>query len=77
MAINDKIKALLRLQGKSMEQLAQALDLRSTQALYNKLNRNSFSGKDLIRIAAYLDCDLEYVTKDGQRIVFSKGDIED
>ena len=42
MAVADKIKALLKLQGKKTEDLAEALGLASKQALYNKFNRDSF-----------------------------------
>ncbi|MEI3273961.1 MAG: hypothetical protein V8R97_02030 [Fusicatenibacter saccharivorans] len=38
MAVADKIKALLKLQGKKTEDLAEALGLASKQALYNKLH---------------------------------------
>ena len=67
--MNTKIKAAITLKGKSLEGLAGALNI-SKQALSNKLYRNSFSGKDLIIIAKYLDCELALVD-DKNKIVLS------
>ena len=61
MAISDKIKALLKLQGKSHKGLAECLGI-SEQALSNKFYRDSYSGTDLIKVAAYLDCELAFTT---------------
>ena len=61
MAISDKVKALLKLQGKSNKGLAEYLGI-SDQALSNKLYRDSYSGEDLIKIAAYLECELAFIT---------------
>lgn len=51
MAISDKIKAAVALSGKSVGELASELGYSSPQAIYNKLNRESFSADDLIKIA--------------------------
>ena len=61
MAISDKVKALLKLQGKSNKGLAEYLGI-SDQALSNKFYRDSYSGEDLIKIAAYLECELAFIT---------------
>jgi transcriptional regulator with XRE-family HTH domain len=60
MAISDKVKALLKLQGKNNKGLAEYLGI-SDQALSNKFYRDSYSGEDLIKIAAYLECELAFI----------------
>ena len=76
MAVADKIKALLKLQGKKTEDLAEALGLASKQALYNKFNRDSFTASDLIKAADFLNCDLNFETKEGQKITLTVDDIK-
>ena len=61
MAISDKIKALLKLKGKNNQALADCLGI-SAQALSNKFYRDSYSGKDLITIADFLECDLAFIS---------------
>jgi len=60
MAISDKIKALLKLQGKNNKGLAEYLCI-SDQALSNKFYRDSYSGEDLIKIAEYLQCEIAFI----------------
>lgn len=67
--MNTKIKAALSLKDKSLEGLANALNI-SKQALSNKLYRDSFSGRDLIIIADYLGCELAFVD-DKNKIVLN------
>lgn len=76
LAVADKIKALLKLQGKKTEDLAEALGLASKQALYNKFNRDSFTASDLIKAADFLNCDLNFETKEGQKITLTVDDIK-
>ena len=73
MAISDKVKALLKLQGKNNKGLAEYLGI-SDQALSNKFYRDSYSGEDLIKIAAYLECELAFIT-DSTKIALSVNDI--
>jgi transcriptional regulator with XRE-family HTH domain len=61
MAISDKVKALLKLKGKNNQGLAEYLGI-SSQALSNKFYRDSYSGEDLIKIAAFLECELAFIT---------------
>jgi transcriptional regulator with XRE-family HTH domain len=61
MAISDKVKALLKLQGKNNKGLAEYLGI-SDQALSNKFYRDSYSGEDLISIAEFLKCELAFIT---------------
>lgn len=76
MAVADKIKALLKLQGKRTEDLAEALGLKSKQALYNKFNRDSFTATDLIKAADFLNCDLNFETQEGQKITLTLEDTK-
>jgi len=61
MAISDKIKALLKLRGLNNQALAECLGI-SAQALSNKFYRDSYSGEDLIKIAAFLECELAFIS---------------
>ena len=75
MAISSKVKALLKLRGKENGDLARYLGI-STQALSNKFYRDSFSASDLIRIVAFLDCNLAFVIDEEQKIVLDEADIK-
>jgi transcriptional regulator with XRE-family HTH domain len=73
MAISDKVKALLKLKGKSNSGLAEYLGI-SAQALSNKFYRDSYSGDDLVKIAAFLECELAFIT-DSTKIALTLDDI--
>ena len=75
MAISSKIKALLTLKGKDHAGLADHLGI-SYQALSNKFYRNSFSADDLIKISAYLECELAFVVDSSQRITLTDDDLK-
>jgi len=74
MAISDKVKALLKLQGKNNKGLAEYLGI-SDQAMSNKFYRDSYSGDDLIKIAEYLECELAFITG-STKISLNSGDIK-
>ena len=74
MAISDKIKALLKLQGKNNKGLADFLRI-SDQALSNKFYRDSYSGEDLIKIAEYLECEIAFIAET-TKIPLTAGDIK-
>ena len=74
MAISDKVKALLKLQGKNNKGLAEYLGI-SDQALSNKFYRDSYSGEDLIKIATYLECELAFIAG-STKIALSAEDIK-
>jgi transcriptional regulator with XRE-family HTH domain len=76
MAISDKIKALLKLKGKKNSELAEYLGI-SVQALSNKYYRNSFSGNDLVKIAAYLECELAFIADNITRIALTLNDLNE
>jgi len=75
MAISDKVKALLKLQGKNNKGLAEYLGI-SDQALSNKFYRDSYSGEDLIKIAMYLECELAFIAG-STKITLCEDDIKD
>ena len=74
MAITDKVKALLKLQGKNNKGLAEYLGI-SEQALSNKFYRDSYSGEDLIKVATFLECELAFITGE-TKIALSENDIK-
>lgn len=57
--ISDKIRALLRMRGKTQTELAAFLGIRA-QSLSNKMQRGSFSADDLIKIAEFTGAELAY-----------------
>ena len=76
MSVTDKIKALLSIKGKKNVELAEYLGI-SPQSMKNKLSRGSFSAEDLIKIAAFLECTLEFKIDDAQSIILTLDDIRD
>lgn len=63
MAISDKLRALLALNGKKSADLATYYGI-SPQAMRNKFSRGSFSADDLIQVAMFLDAELSFRTAD-------------
>jgi transcriptional regulator with XRE-family HTH domain len=76
MAVSDKVKALLKLRGKSNSGLAEYLGI-SVQALSNKFYRDSYSGDDLVKIAAFLGCELAFIVDNSTRIALSLDDLRE
>jgi hypothetical protein len=74
MAVSSKIRALLRLKNKENIALSSHLGI-TNQALNNKLYRGSFSAEDLIKIAAFLDCELAFILSDKQKISLDLSDL--
>lgn len=75
MSLSNKIKALLRMQGKKNKDLSEYLGLTMPQSLNNKFKRCSFSADDLIMIAAFVDCELAFILPDGQIIRLDLSDV--
>jgi DNA-binding XRE family transcriptional regulator len=76
MAINNKIKGMLRVSGKSQAELAKFMGI-SAQSLSNKMSRGYFTSDDLIRIALFCSCKLSYSFSDGSEIIFTAQDLHD
>jgi transcriptional regulator with XRE-family HTH domain len=74
MGVSDKIKALLKIKGCKMNDLAEYLGI-GRQSLSNKFSRGSFSAEDLIKIADFLGCALAFEIDDVQKIILDKSDI--
>ena len=68
MPISDKVKGLLALSGKRQIDLAEAFGM-TKQTMNNKLSRDSWSGRDLAKVAEFCSCKLAFVLPDGQLIV--------
>lgn len=69
MAISDKIKALLALRGRKNADLAAYFGM-SPQSMNNKLSRDSFSAKDLVKVADFVGGRVAIVLNDGQTVWF-------
>ena len=67
MSVSDKIKGLLALSGKKQIELAEAFDM-SKQTMGNKMNRGSWSARDLAKVAEFCGCKLAFIMPDGQQI---------
>ena len=76
MAVADKVKAMLNLKGKKIMDLADYFGM-SPQAMRNKLNRDSFSAEDLIRISIFLNAELSFKVSDNQNIFLDKNDLRE
>ena len=74
MSLTSKIKALMILQNKKSSDLAQHLHL-TVPAVNSKFYRGSFSLADAIKIADCLDCELAFITKDGQKMVLTPDNL--
>ena len=61
------INQLLLERHMTLNQLAEKLDMQP-QSLRNKLNRGNYSLKDYAAILDILDCDLQVITRDTQKI---------
>lgn len=67
MAISDKVKAVLALAGKRQQELAQIFGM-TKQTMSNKFARDSWSGKDLAKVAELVGGQLAIIMPDGQTI---------
>lgn len=68
MALSDKVKGIIALVGKQQQELAQFFGM-SKQVMNNKIARNSWSGKDLLKVAEFVGGQLAIILPDGQKIV--------
>lgn len=71
MNTSNTIKALLNLCGKRQVDLASYLGM-VPQSLNNKMSRNSWSAKDLQRVAEFTGCKCGFVLPDGNTLFFSE-----
>ena len=67
MSTSDKIKGMLALTGKKQNQLAAAFNT-SKQVMSNKMSRDSWSAKDVVKAAEFCGCKVAIILPDGQQI---------
>jgi DNA-binding Xre family transcriptional regulator len=77
MGVSNKIKALLQLRGKKNVELSEYLGFARPQALACKFKREGFSAEDLIKIAAFLECELAFIESDTQKTTLDLSDIRE
>ncbi len=68
MAVSNKVKALLAMCNKRQIELAQIFSM-SKQSMNNKFAKDSWSAKDLIKVAEFTGCKVAFVLPDGQQII--------
>ena len=76
MSIANKIRALMKTHGFNSRTLAEAMEC-SPRFISNKLQRDTFTAADLVRIAEVLDCTLSFTLPDGGEILLTTEDIYD
>ncbi len=67
MAVSDKVKAVLALEGRRNTELASYFGM-TPQSMNNKLSRDSFSAKDLVRVADFVGGQVAIILSNGQAI---------
>lgn len=67
--LTKTIKAMQQIAGVDRAALAAALGLARPQAISNKYTRDSFSGQDLIKIAATCGVRLAFVDDNGRAVL--------
>ena len=73
MAIAEKVRAVLALEGKKNTELAAFFGI-TPQSMNNKLSRDSFSTKDLIKVADFVGGRVAIVLSNGQMIYLDSAD---
>lgn len=73
MSVSDKVKGLLALSGKKQLDLAAHFSM-SKQTMSNKIARDSWSAKDLAKVAEFAGCKVGFVLPDGQHIFLEAED---
>ena len=68
MSVSRTVKALLNMRGKKQLDLAEEFEM-SKQAMSNKIARNSWFAKDLVKVADFCGCKLAFIMPDGQQII--------
>lgn len=78
MRMNNKIKALLQMYGKTISSYAKFTN-RSQANVSNKVSRSSWNVKDMIELAEFTDTTLAFIdNKTGKTVIeFNKEDLKD
>lgn len=67
MSVSDKVKGLLVLSGRRQIELADYFGM-TKQTMSNKMARDSWSAKDLAKVAEFAGCRVGFLLPDGQHI---------
>ena len=67
--LTNTVKAMQQIAGVDRATLAVALELSRPQAISNKYTRDSFTGQDLIKIAAACGVRLAFVDDNGRAVI--------
>lgn len=67
MTVSNKVKSVLALTERKQNELAEYFGM-SKQTMNNKMSRDSWSGKDLARVAKFVGGQLVFILPDGQQI---------
>lgn len=70
--VSEKVKALLALSGKRQVDLAEYFGMTS-QSMNNKMNRDSWSAKDLVKVAEFTGSKLAFLLTENQHLVIDDG----
>lgn len=73
LAVADTIKELLKVKKISQTELSEQLGM-TKQNLSNKLNRNTFSPDELVKIAHILDMELAFVDGEEKYVIEAKAE---
>lgn len=74
--VSEKIKALLALAGKRQVDLAEHFGMTS-QSMNNKMNRDSWSAKDLVKAAEFTECKLAFILPGNQQLIIENDTAEE
>lgn len=76
MAVSQKVKALLVLNGRKQADLAEYFGV-TPQSMNNKMARDSWSAKDLMKVCRFTGCKLAFVLPDGNKILIEDEETPD
>lgn len=69
MNTSSRVRALLELTEKDQTDFAAAFGMTTPQAMNNKLRRDSWSAKDLVKAAAICGAKLAFILPDGSQLI--------
>ena len=67
MTVTSKVKAVLAFYGKKQIELAEFFGM-GKQSMNNKMARDSWSAKDLAKVAEFVGCKVAFVLPDEQKV---------
>ena len=71
MTTSSRIKALLELTSTEQTAFAAAFGMTTPQAMSNKLRRDSWSARDLVKAAALCGAKLAFILPDGSQLILA------